>query len=1097
MQMLSAAGTGASTEQFASQHGIPIRNGQVEVVVRLSTPGLSAIVAQAIRQSGLGLVRAYSDHFISLQIPLNFGFLLKLVNLSGVGFIRAPLSPQALTVSEGVALTGAANLQNAGIRGQCVKIAVIDLGFAGLSAAQGAGQLPGNIVAQDFSGSGLETGTSHGTGVAEIVYNMAPAAQLYLFKISDEVDLENAVNQAINQGVRIINHSVGWLNTNFYDGTGIIDDTANKARAAGILWVSSVGNYAQRHWQGPGSDNGSGWVNFSPGNPSLTLNANAGDVIQLYLTWNDWPATAQDYDLFLFDDQGVQVASSEGLQTGTEPPTENIFYAAGHSGTYSVRVKLSHVTSPKQLAIFSLNHDLNPSIAQSSVVAPADAQTVVAVGAIDRLNWSSGPQESFSSQGPTTDGRVKPDLMGPDDVSTFTLGSFLGTSAASPHVAGAAALLLSQNPNQTADQLISQLRSQAINMGSPFVFGSGRLNLTSQTPPPTGLPDLVIRNATFSPSAPCVGNLITISAQVVNQGSAAAGPFAVQVNDGFGTATQNLPRLAAGASSPVAFQRQLQASTETVTITADPFNQVTESNKSNNTVQLQIMASCAPPPPTLSIHIQTDRTNYQIGDPISVQFSLSAQAFVYIYDVDPTGAVSLLFPSSESMGQSLAAGSYDLGNLLGGMGLRVNGPAGLESVHALATSSAINLQLNGLQNTSFTNTNVFHSQISSRIQAFNPSLVWAWHVASFQVGSTQPLPNQPPIASFNFSPSNPQVNQVVTFDGSGSSDPNGFITNWHWIFQGASRTELDGVRVTVQFSAARTYQVTLIVTDNQGATGSATQFVQVTAPTPSDQPPIASFAFSPNNPQVNQIVTFDGSGSSDPDGFIVSWHWIFQGDSRVETDGVRVSVRFTNARTYQVTLIVTDNAGLSSSTTQTVNVSSGTPPPTPGPTPSQAGFFLYSQDANSFHIIVRGDPSWTTDHAFQANFTLTGLLSGNISFKVTGNATPQTTHYAVPATLTGTVRDGMIDYTVPLFNARERFDFDLQMDVNGDGKLDSGTTVPIFFIFGNQNFRVPSNPFFIVSRSGRSLLPFGSLELCTYISPTVTDCNPFPGGGSE
>jgi PKD repeat protein len=1089
MQMVSAAGNGAATEQFASQNGIPVRNGQVQVVVQLRTPGLASSVASSVRTANLGVVRAQSVHFLSLQIPLSYAGLLKLAGTSGVGFIRAPLSPQALTISEGVSLTGAAALQSAGIRGQGVKIAVIDLGFAGLSNARGAGELPNTIVTQDFTGSGLETGTSHGTGVAEIVYNMAPAAQLYLYKVGDEVDLENAVDQAINQGIQIINHSVGWLNTNFYDGTGIIDDAANRARARGILWVSSAGNYGQRHWQGLGVDqNGDGWVDFSPGNPSLTLNANTGDAIQIYLTWNDWPATAQDYDLFLFDANGVQVASSERLQTGTEQPTENIFYSVGHSGIYSIRVKLTHVSVPKQLAIFSLNHDLSPSVPQSSIVAPADAQTVLAVGAIDRNNWSTGPQESYSSQGPTTDGRTKPDLMGPDNVSTFTLGAFLGTSAAAPHVAGAAALLLGQNPGQSADQLTSQLLGQAINMGSPFIFGSGRLNLTSQAPPP-GLPDLSIRNLAFSPPSPRVGDLITVSGQVLNQGTAAAGAFAVQINDGFGTDTQNFAGLAARTSLTFSFNRQLQAPTETITVTADPFNQVTESDKTNNTAQLQVSAQT---PQTLGISIQTDRSSYQIGDPIRVQFSLTTQAFVYLYDVDALGTVTLLFPSSESASQALASGSYDLGTLLGGMSLRVNGPVGLESVHALATSNPINLQLNGLRSSSFTDVNTFHNAINQRIQAINPTLTWAWSAASFQVGGAPPV-NQPPVASFTFSPSNPQVNQVVTFDGSSSSDPNGFITNWHWIFQGDTRQETDGVRVQVQFTTARTYQVTLTVTDNQGATNSMTQLVQVTAPPPSNRPPVASFTFSPSNPQVNQVVTFDGSSSLDPDGFITSWHWVFLGDTRVETDGVRVSVRFTTARTYQVTLTVTDNRGATNSVTQMVQVTGSAPPPS-----TQAGFFLSSQDPDKFHLIVRGDPSWTTDHAFQAKITLTGVLSGSIDVKVTGNATAQTTHYSPPPTiLTGTVRDGMIEYVIPISNPGSRFDFDLQMDLIGNvggAAPKTGTAALIFFVIGGQNYQVLKNPFFIMSLPDESLLPFSSFILCTYSSPTRTSCMRFPPG---
>lgn len=78
--------------------------------------------------------------------------------------------------------------------------------------------------------------------------------------------------------------------------------------------------------------------------------------------------------------------------------------------------------------------------------------------------------------------RVKPDVCGPDGVSGHTYGVsfFLGTSAATPHVAGAAALVLSKNPSYSVAELWSFLTSLAIDMGSggqDNIYGHGRLNL--------------------------------------------------------------------------------------------------------------------------------------------------------------------------------------------------------------------------------------------------------------------------------------------------------------------------------------------------------------------------------------------------------------------------------------------------------------------------------------------------------------------------------------------------------------------------------------------------------------------------------------------
>lgn len=75
---------------------------------------------------------------------------------------------------------------------------------------------------------------------------------------------------------------------------------------------------------------------------------------------------------------------------------------------------------------------------------------------------------------------------------------------------------------------------------------------------------------------------------------------------------------------------------------------------------------------------------------------------------------------------------------------------------------------------------------------------------------------------------------------------------------------------------------------------------------PSNQPPIAN-AGADKTGRVNRWINFDGSGSSDPDGSIVSYDWNF-GDGGT-ANGVRVNHRFTKVGTYTVTLTVTDAQG--------------------------------------------------------------------------------------------------------------------------------------------------------------------------------------------
>ncbi|MFB6286056.1 MAG: S8 family serine peptidase, partial [Candidatus Bipolaricaulia bacterium] len=881
----------------ANEVGVPIEGNAVRVVVEVSRD-VGGLVNAISRIMGGQFVQAQSQNFIELRIPLDSGplnALLRLANLAGVGYIRPPLAPQALTVSQGVALTGADQLQSQGTRGQNTTIAVIDLGFAGLSAAQSRGELPSNVQTIDFSGSGLQSSSSHGTASAEVIHDMAPDANLVLMKVADEVDLENAVDRAIQMGVDVVNHSVAWFNTNFYDGTGLINDAVRRARNSGIVWVNAAGNYGRRHWQGVARDtNGNSWAEFSSGREGLSFSAQSGQLIEVYLTWRDWPTTRQDYDLYVTNSRGSIVASSTRVQNGSQPPTEHLLFSAPSAGDYEIRVRPASVGSAKQLAIFNLNQRISPFVKEGSIVTPADCSCALAVGAVDYQNWTTGPIAPFSSQGPTTDGRVKPDLVGPAgvQVTTSQWNPFKGTSAAAPHVAGAAALMLSQNPGFGAGDLERKLENQAVSMGASTKFGSGRLALTPSTPQ---LADLTIRNANVSPNNPRVGDTVTVSAEVVNQGSARAGSFSVELDDNGSTRTQQISGLAPGASASISFTRTINQTNTNARLTVDPFDQVEESDEGNNSTSLTINAQSQRP--SLSIDVSTDRSSYTVGDEIRVRFNTNQDGHVYLYNVDAQGSVQILYPRTESSDASLQAGSYDLTNLLGAGRLTITGPTGIEDVHAILASRSVNLGIDGTQRSSYDDPNTFRSVLSNRINNQFPTPDWAWDVASFQVNRSQPS-NRAPTARFSYIPNQPFVGDVVTFDASNSSDRDGRIVDWSWRFETNSRrANASGERVNVRFTSPGTVRVTLTVTDNQGATDATTQQINVRRQS-QQRPPTARFSVNPSNPQVNQTVTFDGRNSSDPDGIINTYRWDFDGNGTTDATGPRVQTSYGRSGTF-------------------------------------------------------------------------------------------------------------------------------------------------------------------------------------------------------
>ncbi|HVL65624.1 MAG TPA: PKD domain-containing protein [Vicinamibacterales bacterium] len=166
------------------------------------------------------------------------------------------------------------------------------------------------------------------------------------------------------------------------------------------------------------------------------------------------------------------------------------------------------------------------------------------------------------------------------------------------------------------------------------------------------------------------------------------------------------------------------------------------------------------------------------------------------------------------------------------------------------------------------------------------------------------------VPSFELSPTNPAESQTVLFDASGST---GSIVQYRWDF-GNGRTATERT-ATQAFSTAGTYVVTLTLVDAQGRTASTSRTVNVgQAPGPT-----AAFVFSPTDPAVNDIVHFDASASvAAPGRQIVSYRWNY-GDGEGD-NGRQVAHRFTQARTYTVTLTVTDDIGRTHTTSQTVTV---------------------------------------------------------------------------------------------------------------------------------------------------------------------------------
>ena len=214
--------------------------------------------------------------------------------------------------------------------------------------------------------------------------------------------------------------------------------------------------------------------------------------VAIFLTWNDaFGASGNNYDLYLVQQStGQVVAKSTDVQAGRQDPSEFIDYV-NKGAADSFRIVVQNVrgaAQPKNLNLFSFQPECatagpqllaagrherhNYNTATRSITAQSDAggspAAVVSVGAMcsasaaaagqfpsgtpneSCLDTSNSTIEFFSSQGPTLDGRVKPDVTAIDGVSVSGAGGFgapfFGTSAAAPHLGGVAALLLQSAP---------------------------------------------------------------------------------------------------------------------------------------------------------------------------------------------------------------------------------------------------------------------------------------------------------------------------------------------------------------------------------------------------------------------------------------------------------------------------------------------------------------------------------------------------------------------------------------------------------------------------------------------------------------------------
>ncbi len=395
------------------------------------------------------------------------------------GAILAPSASAAL-ISQGGVRIGADALWSRGVLGQGQTVAVIDKGFTGLDRSIALGELPPREEmtvrlfdpATGLDGSDeLGRPSVHGVRMAELIHDMAPQAHLVLVAYRTMEQFAEAAAWVAAQGIPIATHSNSFLTPPF-DGTGPAARAVDAAAAAGVLWVNSAGNFAQRHWRGTAPATG----------VVIPIAPKPGDPLLLSLAWAA-PSVTASVAVERQDAAGAWVEVQRSAPASPINAVTDLLVTDGGAWRLVVRQESG---PPVALDLFSRTVGFGAAaVADGSIPTPGDAAGAISVGAV---KWTGTAIEPYSSNG--RPGQGKPDLVGPTYVtSNPEWPGTAGTSASTPHVAGAAALL--RQARMAAGLPADSATLRAILVGGALdlgprgfdpAFGAGMVRLDTDRP---------------------------------------------------------------------------------------------------------------------------------------------------------------------------------------------------------------------------------------------------------------------------------------------------------------------------------------------------------------------------------------------------------------------------------------------------------------------------------------------------------------------------------------------------------------------------------------------------------------------------------------
>ena len=452
------------------------------------------------------------------------------------GAVPVPVVSQGDTAQRSYLARKKYNTTGKGVKVGILSDSYNNLGTAAIGIQKGELPGPGNPfnykkpveVLEDLTDS---SGTDEGRAMAEIVHDVAPGAQLaFHTAFLGAADFAQGIQDLVNKGCGVIADDIAYFDEPFFQD-GIIAQSIDLAKKKGVAFFSAAGNNLNNSYESdyhPTKDEVMG-----PGNGTAHNFSAAGDFPRYYqpvyipsggsfiasFQW-DQPsfsaggaANESDLDIYLIDMYGNIVAAGATDNIASGDPIE-LFGYDNHTPNYTfflVIVKYAGI-DPTHLKYnlykdgqFYITTPAIPGLFAPTLVGHAKAEGAITTGAafyrsspaygVDtpRVEWYSslaGVANYFDVAGKRIAPliRRKPDITAPDGGNTSffnpfgngdivqdadSFPNFFGTSAAAPHAAGVAALMLEAErlKNLTPGQLKGILSAHTTDMDNIYTPG--------------------------------------------------------------------------------------------------------------------------------------------------------------------------------------------------------------------------------------------------------------------------------------------------------------------------------------------------------------------------------------------------------------------------------------------------------------------------------------------------------------------------------------------------------------------------------------------------------------------------------------------------